>query len=378
MNKPIIAVLINTYNHERFIEQAIVSVLEQDFPSDQVEIVIVDDGSTDNTPNIIRRTVDGTPGIRYIRKKNGGQASAFNAGISETHADLIAFLDGDDWWEDGKLSAVVEMFKENPQIGAVGHGFYDTLSDGRPSAQVVPKRVWYSRLDGSEEEMRAATVGKSFLATSKLTVRRRVLDRLGPIPDDLVFCADEPIMDAALALGGAILLDRPLAYYRYHSGNLFGFSSTDRDRNRKRYDVQKFLVKYLRELLPQFGVRREAIEVMVERYLIDMERFEAVYGGGGRWRTFRAESRYFRQEYRNASVGYLLFKTAVAGLTLLLPPARFYQLRGWYSGHNFRRIRESVGSADVAYPEVYTRTAVLQPGELIVAGDHVRVSDGKR
>ena len=89
MSKPRISVLIDTYNHERYIEQAIVSVLEQDFPREEMEIVVVDDGSTDNTPSIIQKFL---PRLRYIRKTNGGQASAFNAAIPELRGRSSHFL----------------------------------------------------------------------------------------------------------------------------------------------------------------------------------------------------------------------------------------------------------------------------------------------
>lgn len=100
------SVLIDTYNHERFIEKAIVSVLEQDFPAADRDIIVVDDGSTDRTSEIVRRF---EPRVRYIRKENGGQASAFNAGIPECRGEIIAFLDGDDYWLPGKLSRVAEV-----------------------------------------------------------------------------------------------------------------------------------------------------------------------------------------------------------------------------------------------------------------------------
>lgn len=92
-NVPAISVLIDTYNHERFIEKAIHSVLEQDFPVADREIIVVDDGSTDRTAQIVQRF---ERSLRYIRKENGGQASAFNIGIPECRGEIIAFLDGDD------------------------------------------------------------------------------------------------------------------------------------------------------------------------------------------------------------------------------------------------------------------------------------------
>ena len=112
MNSPCISVIVDTYNHEKFIECAITSVLEQDLPAEEMEIVVVDDGSTDRTPEILKNFQDK---LRLIRKVNGGQASAFNAAIRRTHAPLVAFLDGDDWWAKNKLSAVVDAFRRNPR-----------------------------------------------------------------------------------------------------------------------------------------------------------------------------------------------------------------------------------------------------------------------
>src|ERR1700747_3336701 len=110
MTTPHISVLIDTYNHERYIEQAIVSVLEQDFPAAEREIVVVDDGSTDRTPEILHKFA---PQIHLVRKRNGGQASAFNAGIPQCKGEVIAFLDGDDWWAPEKLARVVAVFAAN-------------------------------------------------------------------------------------------------------------------------------------------------------------------------------------------------------------------------------------------------------------------------
>ena len=93
--KPYVTVLIDTYNHERFIEKAIASVLEQDYPSANVEVLVVDDGSTDRTAEMVQKF---EPRLRLIRKANGGQASAFNVGIPQAHGEIVAFLDGDDWW----------------------------------------------------------------------------------------------------------------------------------------------------------------------------------------------------------------------------------------------------------------------------------------
>ena len=117
MPTPLVTVLIDTYNHERFIEE--VSVLEQDFPSSDVEILVVDDGSTDRTTEIVRQF---EPRLRLLRKPNGGQAPAFNAGISEARGEIIAFLDGDDRWVRNKLTRVMQATSADPAVGIIGHG----------------------------------------------------------------------------------------------------------------------------------------------------------------------------------------------------------------------------------------------------------------
>ena len=80
MPRPFVSAVIDTYNHEAFIEQAVASVLDQDFPASDREIVVVDDGSTDRTPQILAKF--GSQ-IRVLHKSNGGQASAFNLAIPE-------------------------------------------------------------------------------------------------------------------------------------------------------------------------------------------------------------------------------------------------------------------------------------------------------
>src|ERR1700751_6349756 len=137
MTTPRVSVLIDTYNHERFIEQAIQSVLSQDFPASEREILVVDDGSTDRTPEILARFA---PQIRILRKPNGGQASAFNHGIPECLGEIIAFLDGDDWWRPEKLGRIANVISLNPSISVVGHGIQITADDNSVLSDVAPEK----------------------------------------------------------------------------------------------------------------------------------------------------------------------------------------------------------------------------------------------
>src|SRR5271166_5684842 len=134
MGKPFVSVLIDTYNHERFIEKAILSVLEQDFPVADREILVVDDGSSDGTEEIVRKF---EPRVRLLRKVNGGQATAFNAGIPECKGEIVAFLDGDDWWARHKLAGVVQAMTGDRAVGIVGHGIVVVGRDGGEQSEVL-------------------------------------------------------------------------------------------------------------------------------------------------------------------------------------------------------------------------------------------------
>src|SRR5262249_50749837 len=129
-----VSVLIDTYNQEKYIEQAITSVLEQDFSASDREILVVDDGSTDRTPEIVRKF---EPQVRLLRKQNGGQASAFNLGIPQCRGEIVAFLDGDDWWATNKLTHVSETLASDSSLGIVGHGIVNVQRDGTQQAETL-------------------------------------------------------------------------------------------------------------------------------------------------------------------------------------------------------------------------------------------------
>jgi glycosyltransferase involved in cell wall biosynthesis len=338
MTRPVISVLIDTYNHERYIEQAIVSVLEQDFPAEQMEILVVDDGSTDGTAEIIGKFV---PRVRYLRKENGGQASAFNACIPELHGRIVSFLDGDDWWAQGKLTAVAQAFEVNPGVAAVGHGFFE-VRDNEPAREMfVPAKTCHLDLS-TVESARLADAGLTLLGTSRLSVRREILDRIGPVPREVVFF-DAPIFTLALALGGAIILDRPLCYYRRHSQNLYAPISMDVATLRRRVERLGFLLSYVPPRLAEFGVAPEVIDALIESPRIEFERAKLQFGEGGRWQVFRTELRRFRTHYERPSIGYMLFECAVGACALFLSPSRFYRLLNWYSRNDIKRFRNILG-----------------------------------
>jgi glycosyltransferase involved in cell wall biosynthesis len=106
---PTVSVIIPTYNRAPMLEEAIGSVLKQDFAD--FEVVVVDDGSEDDTP----QRITAYPGIRIVTQSHRGVSAARNAGIRASCGDLVAFLDSDDLWFTEKLSCQVAFFNANPQ-----------------------------------------------------------------------------------------------------------------------------------------------------------------------------------------------------------------------------------------------------------------------
>lgn len=111
MDPPQVSVIIPTYNRAGCLREAVDSVLAQEFRG--FELIVVDDGSTDETPQLLREYGSS---IRMLRQENRGVSAARNAGIAASRGELIAFLDSDDAWLPGKLARQVEFFRQNPEI----------------------------------------------------------------------------------------------------------------------------------------------------------------------------------------------------------------------------------------------------------------------
>jgi glycosyltransferase involved in cell wall biosynthesis len=336
---PHVSVLIDTYNHESFIERAIVSVLEQDMRMDDVEILVVDDGSTDRTPDIVRQF---EPRVRLIRKPNGGQASAFNFGYAQLHGEILVPLDGDDWWAKEKLRRVLETLEANPAVGMVGHGLYEQYSDGRANSLILPGRPYYLDLTSLENAELFRHLA-AFFGTSRLTIRKSVLDRILPIPEELTIEADEYIFTLASAIGPAMILNEPLCYYGIHSGNLFQFGKFEPVKARRKMNVLDVLMRELPPKLREFGVTDEIVATLFQGTRVEVGRIRLSLDGGSPLEAFSVERAAFKASYHKVTWRYRLFRAFVLLQTLLLPPRLFYRLRRWYTEKGLSRFRSWTG-----------------------------------
>jgi len=132
---PEITVVIPVYNRAALLPEAIDSALAQTYRS--FEIVVVDDGSTDATPEVAARY---GAKIRYVRQDNGGESAARNRGIREARGVWIAFLDSDDRWEPEALDTMMTASRAHPEAGLVAVKARAMLADGTPTARIHGKK----------------------------------------------------------------------------------------------------------------------------------------------------------------------------------------------------------------------------------------------
>jgi GT2 family glycosyltransferase len=323
---PFVSVLIDTYNHEAFIEEAIASVLQQDFSASETQILVVDDGSTDRTPNIVEKFA---PRVRLLRKRNGGQASAFNVGIPEARGEVVAFLDGDDWWMPNKLSAVASVFAAEPAIGLVGHGVTQVYLDGRKQAE-VPREVTRFRL-ASVEAAKMFRMRRGFLGTSRMAYRRVVLQQIGAVPEEIRFEADEYLFTLAGFFADVMILPHSYAFYRLHSGNLFQFAAGTRETLRRKQQILAALAKSLREKFRQLDVPADIAEAILECVQLEANVMRLQLESGFPWETVSAELGVMRVFHSDASTWQRLFSLARLAPALFLPAAVYYRARHWLS-----------------------------------------------
>ncbi len=345
--RPFCTVLIDTYNHERYIERAIVSVMEQDFPASDLEILVVDDGSTDRTPDIVRMFA---PRVRLLQKKNNGQASAFNAAFPKCRGQVISFLDGDDWFLPRKIAAVAQALCSEPIASGVGHGYYQFQETSGETQIHAVDRDSFVKITNLESVREVFHAWWGRILNSAFSIRREALERVVPIDESLTFCADSPIALTGMALG-ATLLKEPLAYYRVHSSNLHAFEAGDSERLRQKYQMSERMFQVLDRQLRAVGVSSQLIAALLDALWADASRCRLRACGGKRIETFQTEMRAFRSESTSPSFGNSLFKYGVvAPASLLLSPEQFYTARDWYARHRIGRIRERICGKNNPFP----------------------------
>jgi glycosyltransferase involved in cell wall biosynthesis len=322
MNNPLVTALIDTYNHELFIEDALNSVLQQDFPSSDLEIIVVDDGSADRTAEIVRKFA---PRVRLMQKPNGGQASAFNAGIAEARGELIAFLDGDDWWAAGKLGAVTKVFAGEAAVGLVGHGVTQVFADNRLYTEVIREPTRFRVT--SVAEAKKFRMCRGFFGTSRMTCRRELVQRIGAIPEILRFEADEYLFTLAALRSEVAILPDALTFYRLHDKNLFQLTNASKESTQLKQTILAALARSLRDKLERDAVPKDIAATLVECVQLEADFLRLVSYSGPPWETLAVERKIMRVFHSDASVWQNLFSLLRLIPAVIMPAASYYRWR---------------------------------------------------
>ena len=291
-NAPLISVVITCYNYGHYLEDCIKSVLAQSYQN--IEIVLVDDGSTDDTPKVMAQYKD-LPNIVSIHQKNGGQARAKNTGIKNATGNFIAFLDADDAWDKDKIEKQIACFAR-PEVGVVycTARYIDESSDEFnyeiSNKYLLPRR-------GAVTEW---LILDNFVMFSSSIVRKECFEKFGAFDENLKMGID---WDLWLRISTAYefdYVDGRLFYYRMgHSGQM-SKNAEERQRCSDRI-MSKFLDKY------QGIVSTNTIsKAMAYTYCNRGEYYRKI----NRWRS----TCYFLKALKNKPVNIVVYKGLIKNI----------------------------------------------------------------
>jgi glycosyltransferase involved in cell wall biosynthesis len=209
---PLVSAAIITHNRAHYLEGAIASVLDQSFRD--LELIVVDDGSTDDTEAVVARHRD--PRIRYVRQQHSGKAAARNTAVAHARGEFLAFCDSDDLWYPHRLARQISAFRRHPDVGMV-HG-HVTVIDER--GRELPERTASMRRVFGAAHRSQATYASYALdcrcLSSTILVRRRVFDVVGLYDPELAIEDYDFYLRLVLDFDVLFLDGMPLAKYRTH------------------------------------------------------------------------------------------------------------------------------------------------------------------
>lgn len=244
--KPQVSVIITCYNYGKYLAGCIDSILCQTYQD--FEIIIIDDGSTDNSSEIVQKYLT-NPQIQYIRQENAGQANAKNAGILAATGEFIAFLDADDLWECTKLEKQMPLFAD-PTVGVVYSRARYIDEDGK-SLNL--------KLEGKYLKPRSGRVTDflffdNFVPFSSAVLRRECIEKKGPFDETFRMGIDWDLWLRISTQYLFVQIDEPLLIYRVgHPGQM---SKNVEERQRCSDRIVKKFLSANPNVLPKRVVRR--------------------------------------------------------------------------------------------------------------------------
>lgn len=242
-----LSIIIPCFNGDKYIGEAIESVVNQ--PHNCVEIIIVDDGSTDQTKHVISKYFC-HENIRYIYQKNKGASAARNRGINESKGEYIAFLDADDVFLDNNISKKITLFEKNPEVSFIFSDFFMEDKVGKPYQHYKMHIDIVNMLSDSVEKVsgnqyifnekffKLSFVKSIFPWTGTVMVRKQCFDNVGFFNEELRISEDEDMFLRLVHKYKVAYIDEPLSIYKNYR------SSVTQDTEKYFLDIICYLKKY--------------------------------------------------------------------------------------------------------------------------------------
>lgn len=208
MDKPLVSVIIPTYNRSAYLREALASVVSQTYPT--IEILVIDDGSKQNYAEAI---CAGFFNCNYHYKRNGGPSSARNFGIGIAKGDFIAFLDDDDFWKKDKLEQQVNLLMSNSDVDLIHSPVYVVDEQGNSTGEIFG--------GVSDEKMRSGYVfwnalGRWLVKSATPLIRKEVFSSGFLFDEDLEVGEDVDFYQRLFYKHKIYFISEPLAYYRVY------------------------------------------------------------------------------------------------------------------------------------------------------------------
>ncbi|BAZ02150.1 putative glucosyltransferase [Tolypothrix tenuis PCC 7101] len=215
-DRPLISVLVPNYNYAKYIGETLDSALQQTYTN--FEIIVCDDGSKDNSCEVIEGYLQKDSRIKLIRKQNGGVATALNTAYSHSQGEIICLLDADDIWMNNKLQKILEVFRLNPKCGFAIHNVIQIDGQGNFLKSTPMFRRLASGWMGQSALQNGGFVD-NIPPASALSIRREVANYIFPLNEAFVRNADSLIFRFAPFITVIGSAPEVLSKFRLHGAN---------------------------------------------------------------------------------------------------------------------------------------------------------------
>ena len=250
------SVIIPLYNKAPYVAKAIGSVLSQTFTD--YELIVVDDGSKDDSAEIAAKAIEGKANCRMIRQENAGVSVARNNGVAASQGECLCFLDADDWWEPAFLEEMAKFVEEYPDAGIYGTN-YTIVNETKRKTRVADIGVEEGFEKGYINYCKAYSQTMYMpLWTGAVCIPRKVFDETGGFPKGIKLGEDFLLWIRIALKYKVAFLNKPLAYYNQD------VDAANRGVHDKKYDAQSFMAFHFGQFAEE-EVRNEDLKVLLDR-----------------------------------------------------------------------------------------------------------------